>query len=56
MITGPRNQLVGGHVTREMKAALKKQAKSEKLSVSQLIYKELRRFLTAKGHKFTVDA
>jgi len=41
MMTTERNQLVGGHVTPEIKEKLKQEARKNNISVSMLIYRLL---------------
>ena len=50
MITTSRNALVGGHVTPEMKESLKRLAKEQNCSVSQLLYNILRDMLKSLGY------
>lgn len=57
MITTYRDEFIGGHVTPEVKDALKEQAlKETNGSVSRLLYKLLVESLRQRGHELKEDA
>ncbi len=49
MITTLRNRPIGCHVTREVRIALKEEAKRRKTSMSRLMYEILHDWLKEKG-------